>query len=110
MYIPRRLAPPASLASVLALASFRPISLLRLSMLRFTDSKSRNCLRTRIRPLKSQILLEPNLLKSRIVVQRLAALCSTVRSGHCASVCSVACARVCAIALQCSKYICWITF
>ena len=55
------------------LNSLRPISLLRLSPLRFLDSKlPGDPVDMRIPPLKMTILLEPNPLKSRIVVRRLA--------------------------------------
>ena len=53
----------------------RPASLLRLSLLRFVDSRfpgySQKSLR--IPPLKSKIVLESNPLRSRILVRRLAA-------------------------------------
>ena len=54
--------------------AIRPISLLRLSLLRFVDSKlPENPLWTWEFPLKTKILLESNPLKSRILVRRVAA-------------------------------------
>ena len=54
--------------------TLRPISLLRLSLLRFVGSKfpGNSPMDMRIPPLKLKILLESNPLKSRILVRRFA--------------------------------------
>ena len=54
----------------------RRVSLLRLSLLRFADSRfsGKTPMDMRIPPLKTKIMLESNPLKSRILVRRLAVL------------------------------------
>ena len=54
--------------------AIRPVSLLRLSLLRFVDSKfpgNEFPVGARITPLKLKLLLESNPLKSRILARRL---------------------------------------
>ena len=55
----------------------RPISLLRIALLRFVDSKFAGeiPLDMRIPPLRMNIMLESNPPNSRILVRRLAVLC-----------------------------------